>query len=89
MKLDTIGSFQCRKILCLNHGFSISAPTIQYTKTYPSTVPTLELKNRRGISEDDQEELLEVLIKQAQEQVGEVMVYELILQAGGGGGRVR
>jgi len=45
-------------------------------------VPTLELGDRRGISEAEQQELLGLLIKKAQKHIGEVMVYELILQAG-------
>jgi len=42
----------------------------------------LELSDRRGISEAEQQELLGMLTKKALEQIGEVMVYELILQAG-------
>lgn len=54
----------------------------QYSLTYPRTVPTLDLADRKGISEKDGVELLEALTKKAAELVGEVMIYELVLTAG-------
>ena len=54
----------------------------QYSATYPRTAPTLELAERKGLSEKEQGELLEMLTKKAGELVGEVMVYELVVVAG-------
>jgi len=46
-------------------------------------VPNLELTDQKGISDKQCNELLGILQKKAQELVGDVMVYELVVTAGG------
>jgi len=46
-------------------------------------VPNLELTDQKGISDKQCHELLGILQKKAQELVGDVMVYELVVTAGG------
>lgn len=54
----------------------------QYTQAYPKTPPMLELSERRGFPEAEEQELLELLKQRSQELAGDVMVFDLILIAG-------
>lgn len=63
------------------HTYALPRPHIQYTQAYPKTPPLLSLSDRRGFSEAEEEELLQLLVKRSQELVGDVMVFDLILVA--------
>ncbi|XP_014677606.1 PREDICTED: RWD domain-containing protein 1-like [Priapulus caudatus] len=58
-----------------------AACTLQftYTPTYPDEVPLVEITNYENITdEDDVEELQQLLLQQAEENVGMVMVFTLV-----------
>lgn len=56
----------------------------QFNPKYPKTIPTLELSERKGITEKELTELKELVMNRAKELVGEVMIYELVNVIGKG-----